>query len=354
MSRRSRRVIRPLLLIVVPVIGIVAALHYVVVAQRYVTTENAYVKAHNIGISAEVDGRVAEVAVAENVLVEAGDLLFRIDPEPFRIALDKAEAALAMVRLRIDALKAEYRQATQELREAEQNVAFYRREYERRSTLSRRGVVSRAALDSAEQNLAAARLKVGGIREKRDRILARLGGSLDLPAEMHPEFLVAKANRDDAALDLQRASVHAPVDGVVGPVNLQPGEYVRAGEPVLPLMSSDEIWIEANLKETQLTYVRPGLEAEIVVDAYPGRKVRATVASVSPFTGAELSILPPQNASGNWVKVVQRVPVRLVLDAADPELRLRAGMTASVSIDTRREYSLIGLAGSALARITEK
>ena len=355
MFRRLRRlVLRLFLLFVVPAAAVIVALHYFVVGQRYVTTENAYVKANNVGISAEIDGRVARVAVVDNMRVKAGDLLFQIDSEPFRIAFEKTQAELSMVRLRIDALKAEYRQATVELREAQQNIGFYQREYNRQNTLSRKGIASVSKRDAAEQNLSNARQRVNGLREKRRRILARLGGSIKLPIERHPEFQEAKADRDAAERNLRHTMIYAPTDGMVGRVKLQAGEYVKAGEPVLPLVESQRVWIEANLKETQLTYVTVGLKAEVVIDAYPDHSLAATVNSISPSTGAELSILPPQNASGNWVKVVQRVPVRLELELKGAMPPMRSGMTAMVSIDTRREYSLVDFVGSALAWKSDK
>ena len=349
MAKPRRRLLRFFLLFVVPAVAVVVALHYFVVGLRYVTTENAYVKANNVGISAEIDGRVARVAVTDNMRVKAGDLLFQIDSEPFRIAFEKAQAELSMVRLRMDALRAEYRQATEELREAQQNIGFYQREFNRQSTLSRKGIASVSKRDTAEQNLANARQRANGLRQKRRRILARLGGSLKLPIERHPEFQQAKADRDEAERNLRHTMVYAPTDGMVGRVKLQSGEYVKAGDPVLPLVESRHVWIEANLKETQLTHVTKGLKAKVVIDAYPDHSLDATVTSISPSTGAELSILPPQNASGNWVKVVQRIPVRLELDTTGAAPPMRAGMTVSVRIDTRREYSLVDFVGSALA-----
>ncbi len=345
-----RRVyIRILLLFVVPVAALLWGAHIYVASIRYVTTENAYVKATVVSISAEVSGRVDRVLVRQNNRVKPGEQLFTIDAEPFRIAFHKSEAELARVRNEIEALKADFRQSRIERREAQQNIDYYQRVFARQKALSKRGHSTRARFDEAQRNLAVSRQRVGALRQNSLRILAHLGGSIDTPAEAHPDYLRAKANRDDAELNLRRTSIHAPSAGIIGPVRIEVGEFVDAGRPLMPLVIAESPWIEANLKETQLTHVRVGQKVEITVDAYPGRTISATVQSISPSTGAELAILPPQNASGNWVKVVQRVPVRLALASDRPPLPLRTGMTVSISIDTERDSSLFELIGTAFA-----
>ncbi|NBP71903.1 MAG: HlyD family secretion protein [Alphaproteobacteria bacterium] len=224
----------------------------------------------------------------------------------------------------------------------------------RAKKLIERGVASRAKYDEAERNLTQARQATRTIGQKIQQVKARLGGQLDIPAERHPMFLEVLARRQQAALNLRRTRIVAPADGIVGRVSLQAGEYVEEGKAVLPIVQAGENWIEANLKETQLTYVRPGQSARILIDAYPDQEWTAKVISISPSTGAELSVLPPQNASGNWVKVVQRVPVRLEFGRVHDGLPLRAGMTVSVSIDTERDRSLFRMMNSALADITGK
>ena len=344
-----RGLIRTVLLGVVPAIAVIVGAHYYVASGQYVTTENAYVKAHLVAISAEVSGRVDQVFVAENALVRSGDLLFSIDPKPFRIEFESAEASLAMVRNDVDALRADYWQADIELKEAKANIAYFDRVFRRQRTLVGRGHASKAKFDEARRNLTTSRQRASALRQKALQILARLGGAVDLAVEGHPDYLAALAKRDMAELDLRRSMVYAPTDGFIGRIRLQRGEYVRAGESVLPMVETGELWIEANLKETQLTDVQVGQTAEVVVDAYPDHTWIATVKSISPSTGAEFAILPPQNASGNWVKVVQRVPVRLSIDTVRPALQMRAGMTVRVTIDTEREHSLLDLIGSALA-----
>ena len=345
-----RGLLRIFLLVVVPVAAIVAGAHYWVASGRYVTTENAYVKTNLVQVSAEISGRVAKVFVNENAVVRAGDPIFSIEPEPFRIALAEADAKLAMVRNEILALRASWRGARMELREAEQEVAYHKRIFGRFKKLAGRGHASRAKFEEAEQNLIAARQRASTVRQKGLTILANLGGDSDLKPENSPQYLESLAARDRAAIDVKRAVVHAPANGRIGRVRLQKGEYVDAGKPVLPLIETTRAWVEANLKETQLTHIRVGQEAEIVVDAFPDLSWRAKVSSISPSTGAELSVLPPQNASGNWVKIVQRVPVRLEIDGGTGRpFDMPAGATVSVSIDTERDVSLFDVVGSALA-----
>ena len=350
----ARTMIRLVLLGVLPVAALVTAAHYWVASGRYVTTDNAYIKANLIAISAEVSGRVDQVFVAENTPVEAGQKLFSIDPEPFRIELSRAQAELDKIRNLIVALRADYRQSEMELKEARADIAYFNRVQRRYSALAQRGHASKAKLDEADRNFDTSRQRASALRQKTLRILARLGGSITGPIERHPEYLEAKANRDEAELALRRTTVSAPVDGYIGRLKLQAGEYVTAGETMLPLIESGASWIEANLKETQLTHVAVGQRARIVLDAFPDHAWDATVNSISPSTGAELSILPPQNASGNWVKVVQRIPVRLEIGAVHPSITLRAGMTVSVSIDTERKPTLIGVIGNALAWKSER
>ena len=350
----ARTLIRLILLGVLPTIALVTAAHYWIASGRYVATDNAYVKANLIAISAEVSGRVDRVFVAENTRVEAGQKLFSINSEPFRIEFARAQAKLDKVRNLIGALRADHGQAQMELKEAQADINYYKRVQRRFSALAQRGHASKAKLDEANRNFNTSRQRASALRQKTLRILARLGGTTTGPIERHPEYLQAKANRDEAELALRRTTVNAPVGGYIGRLKLQAGEYVTAGETTLPLIEAGASWIEANLKETQLTHVEGGQRASIVLDAFPDHSWDATVHSISPSTGAELSILPPQNASGNWVKVVQRIPVRLQIGAVHPSITLRSGMTVSVSIDTERKPTLIDFIGDALAWKSER
>jgi membrane fusion protein (multidrug efflux system) len=321
---------------------------------RFVSTDNAYVKAHKIAVSADVAGRVSEVHVDADQVVAQGTLLFRIDPQPLRIALDRAEAQLAAAVQEAHSLRALYDQKVARLKLAEGDLAFQRQHYERQDTLTKTGVVSRSLMDTAERALRNATDQVAIAHQEIAEVLARLGGDNKRAPELQPSVREAQAIRDRAAWDLERTEVRAPVAGIVTNFDLQPGAYVTAGSVVFSMVGSESVWVQANFKETDLTNVRPGQRAIIHIDMYPDKVVKAVVSSISPATGAEFALLPPQNATGNWVKVVQRLPVRLKLDLPPGSPALRAGMSAVVDIDTefRRPVpgwvqSLLGWAGTA-------
>ncbi len=345
----GRRLLRALLLVVVPAALAAAALALWLQGGRYEETENAYVKAHIIAVSADVAGRVVAVSVRDHERVAAGAPLFRVDPAPFELALARTEAQLAVVRTDVAALRAEHRVALAEAAEAEERIRFLRVQLGRQERLRERGMALEASYDEARHNLEAAQRKLEGARERAARVLASLGGDTRLPVEQHPRFREALAARDTARLDLERTRVVAPAAGVVSNMRLQAGERVERGVPVFSLIEDRPAWVEANYKETQLTHMRVGQAATVVADAYPGIEWRARISAIAPATGAEFAVLPPQNASGNWVKVVQRVPVIVSLEPAAGRERLRAGMTVAVRVDTGRERSLGGLL-QALAR----
>ncbi|MEW6689044.1 MAG: HlyD family secretion protein [Pseudomonadota bacterium] len=343
----SRLLLRVLLLAGVPLAAAAAGLYYYAQGGRHVETDNAYVKAHIVAVSAEVGGRVVEVAVRDNQPVAAGDLLFRIDPAPFELAIARADAQLAAVRTEIETLRAEHRVALAEATETEERIRYLAVHLERQQRLKERGMVREDAYDEARHNLEAARARLVAVQERAARVLAGLSGDPKLPAARHPRYLEAQAARDAAALDLARTRITAPAAGMVSNLKLQPGEQVAKAVPVFSLIQAGELWIEANFKETQLANVRVGQSASVVADAYPGLEWRARIRSIAPATGAEFALLPPQNATGNWVKVVQRVPVQLVIaatavPAGDPTDRpaLRAGMTVTVRVDTGRSRGL--------------
>ncbi len=337
---RLRLVSRLVLLIVVPLVVVAIALALYARGGRHVETDNAYVKAHIVAVSADVAGPVIEVGVLDHERVEAGRLLFRIDPAPFQVEVERAEAQMAVVKTEIESLRAEYRVAMADAKEAEARIRFLRRQVERQAQLKARGMTREEQYDEARLNLETARQRLDAINERAARIVASLGGEVDRPLEQHPRYQQAKAARDAAQLDLARTRVVAPAPGVVSNMKLQPGEHVAKGVPVFSLIESGPVWVEANFKETQLTHMREGQRATIVADAYPDHEWRATVRTISPATGAEFAVLPPQNATGNWVKIVQRVPVQfgIELRAGDPPLR--AGMTVTVSVDTGRSRGL--------------
>ena len=340
MSRRRRTLLRLALLLVVPAVAIGGGVLWWLAGGRYVSTENAYVKADIAQIAPEIAGRVLEVRVRDHASVKTGDVLLRLDPEPFQLALDKAEAELDAARTQVETLRASWREVSSELTEAEARAQHFARQWQRQEELALRGFVSASRREEAENDARAASDRAAIVRERQQRVLVALSGRPDLPTEDHPGVREKRAARNRAAYDLARSVIEAPLDGVVVNVRIQPGEQVKAATPVFALVAASRPWVEANFKETELTHVRAGQKASVVLDIYPDVTWEAEVESLSPATGAEFAILPPQNASGNWVKVVQRLPVRLRLLPHAGEPPLRAGMTASVRVDTGRERKM--------------
>lgn len=335
---------RFVLLVVVPAVALAAGIALWLQGGRYEETENAYVKAHMIAVSADVSGRVVDVRVRDNEPVAAGKLLFRIDPVPFELAVARAEAEMAVVRTTLDGLRAEHRVALADAAEANERISFLTRQLERQQKLKERGMGLEASFDEARHNLEAARRRLESAHEKAARVLAALGGDLKRPPDAHPSFLAARAARDAGRDELARVRVVAPAAGIVSNMRLQVGERVERGVPVFSLIESRPMWIEANFKETQLTHMREGQEVTVVADAYPNAKWRGRVSTIAPATKAEFAILPAQNSSGNWVKVVQRVPVLIHLDAPpDGHTPLRAGMTVTARVDTGHTRTLSAL-----------
>jgi membrane fusion protein (multidrug efflux system) len=339
------------LLIMGPLALALVGAYYYATGGRLVTTENAYVKADKIAISTDVSGRVVAVRVKENQIVKKGQVLFELDREPFQIALEKAEAEMRQVRTEIKALQELFVEKTAEMARGDKDLAFFQGVFDKRRRLLKRGVVSQDRFDTAARNLEATRNRTDSVRQELGRIRTRLGGTPDLAIDGHPEVRVAETRRNQARLDLSHTVIKAPATGIVTKNDLQIGEHVTMGRPVFSTVGWSDIWVEANLKETELTHVREGQAATISVDAYPDFAWKARVASIAPATGAEFSILPPQNATGNWVKVVQRVPVRLELAANSDAPPLRAGMSVFVTIDTLHERDLPPFIASAVAFI---
>jgi membrane fusion protein (multidrug efflux system) len=346
------RRLRPLLLVAVPSAAVVVALLFWLWGGRYVTTENAYVKAHIAQISAEVAGRVQEVNVHDHAEVKAGDILFSLDPEPFRVALAKAEAELDSTRSQVRTLIATWHEARSELHEAESKVAYWSAQVARQKTLAERGIVSSSKFEEVENNATAAVDRVGVVRKKVERVATQLVGDPQRRVDEHPMVREKQAELERVALDLSRTVIRASLGGTAVNVKLQKGEQIKAATWLFALVAHTRPWVEANFKETELTHVKKGLAATVVLDIYPDVVWQAEVESISPATGAEFALLPPQNASGNWVKVVQRLPVRLRLLPLPGEPPLRAGMTATVRVDTGRERRLGHLFGGWTASAT--
>jgi len=334
------RLLRPILLIAVPALAVLGAFMWWLYGGRYISTENAYVKADIVQVSADVPGRIVEIAVRDHGHVKPGDLLLRIEDEPYRIALDKAQAELDQTRALVESLRAQYAEAQAELKEAQSRIGSIEAERDRQRQLSERGVGRAFRIEEAESNANAARERIGVIEQKIQRTMAALGGDPAIETDKHPAVREKLAVVERAKWDLERTVVRAAVGGTAVNVKLLPGEQVRAAVPLFAIVSDNRPWVEANFKETELTHVRAGQSATVVLDIYPDVTWEAEVESISPATGAEFALLPPQNASGNWVKVVQRLPVKLRLSPRGDDLPLRAGMTATVKVDTKRERKL--------------
>ena len=348
----KHRYLRPVLMAGVPAAVLIGVFLFWLWGGRYVTTENAYVKADIAQVSAEVAGRVLDVHVRDHAEVAAGDLLITIDPEPFRVALAKADAELDATRGQVRTLIATWVEAKSELQEAESKVAYWDAQLARQKTLAARGIVASSKFEEVESNAIAAADRVGVMQKKVMRVAAQLGGQPERPIDQHPLVREKQAERERAAFDLARTTIRAPLNGTTVNVRLQKGDPVKAATPLFALVANTRPWVEANFKETELTHVKEGLTATVVLDIYPNVVWQAEVESISPATGAEFALLPPQNASGNWVKVVQRLPVRLRLLPRAGEPALRAGMTASVRVDTLRQRSISQLFGGGTALAT--
>jgi membrane fusion protein (multidrug efflux system) len=331
---------RILLLGLVPLIAVIGAVGYWLHGARYVSTENAYVKTDIAKLAAEVSGRAVDVRAKAHMQVAKGDVLVRIDPQPFELALARAQAELDAARREVETLAATLKEARVELRDAEDRAVYFRKRFERERELVKRGVTSHARFDEMENDANAAADRVGLARQKIQRIQASLGSDPDQPVDAHPLVRTKKAALEQARLDLDRTVVRAPANGIVVSVPLVAGEQITAAEPLMAIVTDTPPWVDANFKETELTHVREGQKATVVLDIYPDVTWEAEVESISPATGAEFAILPPQNASGNWVKVVQRLPVRLRLKPRADAPPLRAGMTATARVDTGHERSL--------------
>jgi membrane fusion protein (multidrug efflux system) len=305
--------LRFVLIVVVPVAVALVGLYIYAHGGERVETENAYVKADIIAVSSELDGRVSNVEVEDNQYIEAGALLFGLERAGYEV---------------------KQRRAQLEKREAKQRIAYLAKQLERQKTLMKHGMGRADQFDEAQHNLDVARVRLASVEERINRALAGLLGNASLPPERHPRYLEAKAAYDEAVLGLRDSNIYAPASGVISNMKLQAGEYVDRGVPIFSIIVSDVVWVEANFKETQLTWMREGQHASVVADAYPDVDWPGMVTAIAPATGAEFAVLPPQNATGNWVKVVQRIPVHIQVQQPAGMPRLRAGMTVTVGVDT--------------------
>jgi membrane fusion protein (multidrug efflux system) len=339
-----RRIRTPLMLSGLLVVFLIAGYFYFT-SGRYESTDDAYVQTATVAISTNVAGRVQDIEVHDNQLVHKGDLLFHLDESSLRIAVAEANAQLAAARLKVATLKANYRQRLADLAASKANLKYAQTEYERQHRLAAKGLTTQAQLDQATHALDDARSQLASVEQAINAVVASLAGNPDIDPAQHPEVQQAQAQLDRAKLNLSYATVTAPTDGVVTRVEeLQVGNYVQAATPLFALVSTHDIWIQANFKEDQLAHMRPGQTAVVKIDSYPGKTFYGKLVSLSPGTGAQFSVLPPENATGNWVKVVQRLPVRIELEQLDANFPLKAGLSAVVSVDTLYHRHLFGTA----------
>ena len=329
---------RVLLLGIVPIVAIIFGLQYYARGGRFVETEDAYVKTNISTVSSPIPGRIVEVLVKDNQSVDAGTLLFRINPAPYEIAIERAKARMEVIRTEVASLRAEYKATLLKADETRERLQFLQRQLDRQIKLKEYGMSRGDVYDEARLNLGVAQRELATTGESANRVLANLNGDRNLPGEKHPRFLEAKTALDDALLDLERTRIVAPAVGVISNMKVRVGEFTERGAPLFSLIESGQAWIEANYKETQLAHMQVGQVATIVSDIYPDQKWNAKVTAIAPATGAEFAVLPPQNATGNWVKVVQRIPVIVQIDPGPHQLR--AGMTVTVTVDTLRERGL--------------
>jgi membrane fusion protein (multidrug efflux system) len=345
-KKRGRRI---LLMLLVPLAFAAGGAWMWLSGGRYEKTENAYLHQARMTIASDLSGRVTEVQIADNATVHEGDVLFRIDPKPYRLALAEADAAIAGARLEVEQMKAAYQKNLAQEEAARDEVDYLAKELERQRALADRGVATAATLDSAEHGLSKAREQLIAAEQATASARAALGNDPAAPSDAHPIVQSALATRARAAYNLELATVRAPADGVVyQAASFRDGQFVAAGEPLFSLVLTGDSWVDANFKETQLTQIAKGQPAEVTFDIYPGRTFPATVEAIGAGTGAEFSLLPAQNATGNWVKVTQRVPVRVRFDGPMPEgVDLMSGASATVTVDTGVTRTLSGLAAFA-------
>jgi len=342
-KRRSGRA-RFFLVVVLPAAALAIGLALWLSGGRYISTDNAYVGADKVLITPQVTGPIVAVHVVEGQRVAVGDPLFDIDPEPYRIALELAQGRLAAARVEFANLRSSYASNVAQIAMGQQAVDLRQADYDRKAALVRTHAGTELELDNSNAALVQAKQILEFSRWWQESTIVKLGGGPDVSIETFPDYVQAKAQVEDAERNLRNTNVTAPITGEATQVEqIEIGRVAPAGQPVFAIVAKTGLWVDANPKEGDLTYVRVGERASVTVDTFPGVEWRGHVSSIAPGTGAQFAILPPQNASGNWVKVVQRVPLRFSFDADQDVANLRAGMSVILSIDTGRKRTLGGL-----------
>ena len=342
--RRLGERVRFFLLVVAPLAALALALMWWLATGRYVTTDNADVGADRVMITPQVTGPIVAVHVLEGQRVAVGDPLFDIDPAPYRTALELAQGRLAAARVEFANLRSSYASNIAQIEMGQQAVDLRQADYDRKAALVKSRAGTQADLDTSNAALVQAKQILEFSRWWQESTIVKLGGGPDASIDTFPDYVQAKAQVEDAERNLRNANVTAPIAGVATQVvQIELGRVAPAGQPVFAIVADTGLWVDANPKESDLTYVRVGERANVTVDAFPGRQWRGWISSIAPGTGAQFAILPPQNSSGNWVKVVQRVPLRFSFDADQDVANLRAGMSVILSVDTGRKRTLAGL-----------
>jgi membrane fusion protein (multidrug efflux system) len=331
---------RRLLLILGPLVLVLGGLGFYLATGRYVTEEDAYIQAVSASIGPQVSGQVVTITAKSNNETKKNDPLFKLDPEPYRIALANAEAQLGVARDQVHMIET-YRARLKQIDPAKATVDYAQTTFERQQQLYDTGAAPRATLDAAIRDLQTAKANLASLQREAAAALAQLGGNPDMPVEEQSTVKQARAAVDSAARNLRLTSIIAPFDGIPNNVeSIATGVFLNAGQSAFPLVSTHDLYIEANIRETDLTYVREGDPARVTVDAYPDAPIASKVTTLAPASGSVFALLPPQNATGNWVKVVQRKPVRLSIGTVPDGVALRAGMSVNISIDTGHQHSL--------------
>src|SRR6478736_4430546 len=325
---------RPLMFALLPV-ALITGGYFYVTGGAVMSTDNAYVQADMVGLSTDVSGIVREVSVHDNQKVAKGDVLFKLDDLQFRLALERAEAQIGNTRNNLVALQTSYRNMQAQVEQAQKDVDFNMVNFKRQEQLLANNFTPKATFDAARNTLQGSQQKLASLNAQLAGIAANLNGNPDAPIDEHPRYKDAVAARDEAARQLAHTIVRAPFAGIVTNVpSLQPGQYLAAAAIAFNIVSTDHVWVQASPKETELTYVRPGQKVTVDVDTYPGERWAGTVESISPASASSFSLLPAENTSGNWVKVVQRIPMRVRVNNAPGKPPLRVGMSVEVNVDT--------------------